>query len=225
MDIDFPKQYIDQLVVGFSKIPTKAFEAIVDVIMEAYKDEKQIFIIGNGGSAAIASHVACDLGKGALTNVYDIGEKRLRVISLTDNMPLFSALANDIGYEHVFEQQLRNLLKAGDVVIGISGSGNSENVLNALQYARDMKATTVGFIGFDGGKMKSLCDYYLHFEENNYQRCEDAHLIFQHLIASWMAKKKKRFDEDIKKNRKHGRLFVDMPVDSVKKTVKKSKNV
>lgn len=223
--MDFSKKYRDQLIDGLAKIQSKNFEEVVDVVVEAYKKDKQIFILGNGGSAAIASHMACDLGKGVLTNVYDVEEKRFRVISLTDNMPLFSALANDLGYEYVFEQQLRNLLQSGDVVIGISGSGNSKNVLNALKYARAMKATTVGFIGFDGGKMKTLCDYYLHFEENNYQRCEDAHLIFQHLVTSWVAEKKKQFDSDVKKNRDHGRLFVDMPSIYVEKKVKKSRNV
>lgn len=186
----FAKDYLQSLTQGLSRIPAKHFKAIADVIFKAYDEDKQVFIFGNGGSATIASHMACDLGKGTLSNVYDHAEKRFRVIALTDNMALFSALANDVGYEHVFSQQLRNLVQGGDVVIGISGSGNSPNVINALILAKQMGATTVGFVGFDGGKMKQFCDYYLHFQEYNWQLCEDAHNIFQHVITSYIAQRK-----------------------------------
>lgn len=189
--MNFAKQYFKRLQEGFHKIPLQDIERISALLIDAYESDKQVFILGNGGSAAIASHMACDLGKGTLTNVYDLKEKRFRVISLTDNMPLFSALANDIGYDYVFEQQLQNLVKPGDVVIGISCSGNSPNVLNALKFSKQKGAITIGFVGFDGGKMKTLCDYVLHFEEKHYQRCEDAFLIFQHIITSYIAEKKK----------------------------------
>lgn len=183
--------YIQRLTQGLSRIPADDFEKITTILLSAYDQNKQIFICGNGGSAATASHFACDLGKGTLENIHDAGEKRLRVISLTDNMATFSALANDIGYEHVFSQQLRNLLQQGDVVIGISASGNSLNVINALVFAKEKGATTIGFLGFSGGNMKKFCDHFLHFEENNYQRVEDAHLIFQHIITSMIAEKKR----------------------------------
>jgi D-sedoheptulose 7-phosphate isomerase len=190
----FAQEYLDRLIEGIKKVPLERYEVVANVILEAYDHERQVLIFGNGGSAAIASHMACDLGKGTLSNVYDHEERRFRVISLTDNMATFSALANDVGYEHVFSQQLRNLVQPMDVVIGISGSGNSANVINAFLLARQLGAITIGFVGFDGGKMTHFCDYVLHFEEKNWQRCEDAHLIFQHLITSYIAEKKRERD-------------------------------
>lgn len=187
----FAKDYLEKLWQGINRIPPEKFEEVANVLIDAYENDKQVFIFGNGGSAAIASHMACDLGKGTLTNVYDANEKRFRVISLVDNMSLFSALANDVGYEHVFSQQLQNLARKGDVVIGISGSGNSLNVINGLMLAKKLGAITVGFVGFDGGKMKKHCDYCLHFEDKNYQRSEDAHLIFQHIVTSYIAQRKR----------------------------------
>lgn len=195
--MEFAKKYLEKLQQGLAKIPLNKFEEIAEILLTAYDNGKQVFIFGNGGSSAIASHMACDLSKGTLTNVYDVNEKRFRVIALTDNMALFSALANDIGYEHVFEQQLRNLVQHGDVVIGISGSGNSANVINGLILAKSRGATTIGFVGFDGGKMKKFCDHCLHFEEKNYQLSEDAHLIFQHIVSSYIAERK--IDRDLKK--------------------------
>lgn len=189
--MEFAQNYLKLLSQGLSRISLESFEKIANVLLDAYKLDKQVFILGNGGSAAIASHMACDLGKGTLTNVYDREEKRFRVISLTDNMSLLSALANDIGYDHVFEQQLQNLLQQGDVVIGISCSGNSPNVIAALKLAKQRGAITIGFVGFDGGVMKSHCDHTLHFEEKHYQRSEDAFSIFQHIITSRIAEKKR----------------------------------
>ncbi len=195
MDIQpFAREYIERLIAGLGKIPYETYGVIVRILFDAYDRDQQIFICGNGGSASIASHMACDLGKGTVGNVHNTNEKRFRVLALTDNMPLVSALANDVGYEHVFSQQLENLLRPGDVVIGISGSGNSMNVVNALLFARQRKAVTVGFIGFDGGKMKQYCDYALHFEERSWQRAEDAHGIFQHLITAYIKEHKQEHD-------------------------------
>jgi DNA-binding MurR/RpiR family transcriptional regulator len=106
------------------------------------------------------------------------------VIALTDNMSLFSALANDFGYEHVFSEQLQSLVKPGDVVIGISGSGNSPNVLNAIKRAREAKAITIGMVGFDGGLLKDLVDVYMHVPSNNMEQVEDVHLMLEHLICT-----------------------------------------
>ena len=192
--MEFARTYLAKLSEGLSRVDLHLFEDVANVLLDAYIHEKQVFILGNGGSAAIASHMACDLNKGTLTNVYDSQEKRFRAISLTDNLSLFSALANDIGYTEVFSQQLRNLVQRGDVVVAISASGNSPNVIAALKLAREKDARTVGFVGFDGGKMKKMCDFVLHFEEKNYQRCEDAFSVFQHLLASYIAEKKKERD-------------------------------
>jgi D-sedoheptulose 7-phosphate isomerase len=155
-------------------------EEVISVLQYARMNEKQVFIMGNGGSAATASHFACDLGKGTLTP----GVPRFRVIALTDNMPLFSAWANDTGYENVFTEQLENLVNYGDVVIGISGSGNSANVLNAIRLANSRQAITIGFTGFEGGKLKDLVDICVIVPSNRIEQVEDVHLILAHLICT-----------------------------------------
>jgi D-sedoheptulose 7-phosphate isomerase len=139
-----------------------------------------VIIMGNGGSAATASHFACDLGKGTLAP----GQPRFRVISLTDNMPLFSALANDFGYDQVFSEQLKSLVREGDVVIGISGNGNSPNVLNGIRAAREAQAITVGLVGFDGGALKDLADLSIHVPSDCMEQVEDVHVILEHLIST-----------------------------------------
>ena len=192
--MEFAKNYLERLTNGLFRVPPLQFEKIADILLEAYDRKNQVFIFGNGGSAATASHMASDLGKGTVSNAYDTKERRFRAIALTDNMSLFSALANDLGYDYVFSQQLQNMVQPHDVVIGISASGNSENVINALILAKQMGATTIGFLGFDGGKMKKFCDHYLHFEENSLQLSEDAHVIFQHIITSYLADKKRERD-------------------------------
>ncbi len=188
---EFRKAYYEQLINGLEQVPAEDFEKVANILLDAWENNKQVFIFGNGGSAATASHFACDLGKGTLDNVYDMRERRFRVMSLNDNMSMFTALANDTSYDDVFAQQLRHHLEEGDVVIGISASGNSSNVINALKLAKGMNAKLVGFVGFTGGKMKALCDITLHFPENNYQRCEDAHVIFEHLLTSYIYEKKR----------------------------------
>jgi D-sedoheptulose 7-phosphate isomerase len=187
----FREEYFKKLMDGLNNVPAEDFEKVATILLDAWENNKQVFIFGNGGSAATASHFACDLGKGTLDNVYDMRERRFRVMSLNDNMSMFSALANDTHYDDVFVQQLRHHLEEGDVVIGISASGNSPNVVNALKLAKGMNAKTIGFLGFEGGKMKALCDAVLHFPEKSYQRSEDAHLIFEHLLTSYIYEKKK----------------------------------
>ncbi len=158
-------------------------DRIIDALLVAFKEDKQVFIMGNGGSAAIASHFACDLGKGTLQNLYDDREKRFRVVSLTDNIALMTAYSNDLDYGQVFSQQLRNLVNAGDIVIGISASGNSKNVINAINLAKKNKATTIGLLGFDGGKLKDLVDHKIWVDNDHYGMVEDSHSALQHMIC------------------------------------------
>jgi D-sedoheptulose 7-phosphate isomerase len=141
-----------------------------------------VFIFGNGGSAALASHFACDLGKG--TVIGKDGQKRFRVMALTDNLPLVTAWANDTSYEQVFAEQLRNFVAAGDVAFAISGSGNSPNVLQALKVAKEARATTIGLTGFEGGKMRSLCDVCVILPSDNMQIIEDFHVSVTHAVFS-----------------------------------------
>ena len=159
-------------------LPYRKIDAVVDILWEAYQQDRTVFVFGNGGSAALASHSACDLGKGTVVN----GNRRFRVFSLTDNIPLITAWANDQNFTDIFAEQLRGLVRADDVVLAISGSGNSKNVLTGLQVARDAGARTVGLTGFQGGQMKFLCDLCVVVPANNMQLIEDFHVSVTHSI-------------------------------------------
>ena len=189
--MEFIKNYFKELKDTIDKISVEDIKKVTNILYKAYKKNKQIFIIGNGGSASTASHFSCDLSKGTLQRIYDEKEKRFRVISLTDNVAHLTALANDLDYNDVFSQQLKNLVNPNDIVIAITGSGNSQNILNAVDTASKSGAITIGFLGFDGGKLKSKVDYYIHIPSNHYGRIEDLHLVLAHLISSYLNKMKK----------------------------------
>jgi D-sedoheptulose 7-phosphate isomerase len=144
-----------------------------------------VYIFGNGGSAALASHFACDLGKGTANG----SEKRFRVLALTDNVPLITAWANDANYADIFAEQLANLVRPGDVAFGISGSGNSSNVLRGLQVAKQAGATTVGLTGFGGGELKDQCDACVIVPSENMQIIEDLHLCVAHSLFTSIRRK------------------------------------
>jgi D-sedoheptulose 7-phosphate isomerase len=173
------KRYFDELQRVLVSFPTDGVDQIAAVLVKAHRSERTVFLCGNGGSAALASHFACDLGKGT---AYCNGGKRFRVLSLTDNLPTLTAWANDSSYEDIFSEQLSTFAQPGDVVLAISGSGNSKNVLKALRVAREVGATTVGLSGFEGGEMKSLCDLCVIVPSNNMQIIEDLHLSVAHSI-------------------------------------------
>jgi D-sedoheptulose 7-phosphate isomerase len=177
-----PQEYYAAHQNVVANLPYQAMDKAIAEILSAYERGASIFTFGNGGSAALASHFACDLGKGILPS--HNGQKRFRVISLADNVPLMTAWANDHGYEHVFAKQLENLIVSGDLVFAISGSGNSSNVLRALEVARAHRARTIGLTGFEGGKMKSLCDVCVILPSDNMQIIEDFHLSVTHAISS-----------------------------------------
>ena len=177
-----PQEYYASHQRLVANLPYQEMDAAIREILAAQERGASIFTFGNGGSAALASHFACDLGKGTLVN--HNGQKRFRVISLTDNIPLLTAWANDHGYEQVFAQQLENLVVSSDLVFAISGSGNSSNVLRALEVARRHDARTIGLTGCDGGKMKSLCDVCVILPSDNMQIIEDFHLSVTHAISS-----------------------------------------
>jgi D-sedoheptulose 7-phosphate isomerase len=160
------------------QLPHDSIDAVTDLLWEAYRQERTLFVFGNGGSAALASHSACDFGKGTAIN----GNRRFRVMSLTDNIPLMTAWANDQRYDDIFAEQLRPFVRTEDVVLAISGSGNSPNVLNGLQVARDHGARTAGLTGFKGGKMRALCDVCVIVPSDNMQLIEDFHVSVTHAI-------------------------------------------
>lgn len=164
------------------RIPLDVAEKIFQILSDAYRHDRQVIVMGNGGSAALASQFAVDLGKGTLAP----GRRRFRVISIVDNTPVMTAYANDLSYADVFSEQIRTLAKAGDVVLGVSGSGNSQNVLNGLTAARECGATTVVLTGYQGGKAKDLADVALIVPSIDMQHIEDCHLTLTHLYMQAM---------------------------------------
>lgn len=173
------RSYFSEVQALIEKTPYAQVEAVVETLLTANRNEQTIFICGNGGSAATATHFGCDLSKRPLVE----GQPRFRVVALTDNNSLITALANDIGYEVVFAEQIKSLGRRGDVLIGISGSGNSKNVLNAVSAARDLGITTVGFSGYDGGKLAPMVDISVHIPSFNMAMVEDIHLMLEHAIC------------------------------------------
>lgn len=155
-------------------------DTIAGILYRTYVEGRAMFLFGNGGSASLASHFACDLGKG--TWIEGISHTRFRAIAITDNLPVLTAWANDASYEDVFAEQLRGLIQADDVAFAISCSGNSRNVLKALEVAREAGAITIGLGGFAGGAMKSLCDTCLIVPSDNMQVIEDLHLSVAHCL-------------------------------------------
>ena len=178
------EDYLAEFKTVLEHLPLEQANQAADILYRAYQTDHLVFTFGNGGSAALASHLASDLGKSThIPGPASLRQsKRLRVLALTDNVPLLTAWANDVSYEDVFAGQMENFLQAGDVAFGISGSGNSPNVLRALELARRAGATTVGLAGCGGGKMKDLLDCPIIVPSNHMQHIEDAHLILAHLI-------------------------------------------
>ena len=177
--MDHIRNYLEDLRAALDVLELEQVQAARQLIGTARDQGRQVFLCGNGGSAATASHMANDLGKGAS---YD-RDSRFRVIALTDNVSWMTALANDINYEAIFAEQLRNLGQAGDVLVAISGSGNSQNVLNAVEVARGKGMKTIGWTGFDGGKLAGLADLAIVAGSNHMGRVEDIHTILMHLVC------------------------------------------
>ena len=185
------EQYFDELKHALDTLNRDDILQIINLLMDTYKKGRKIFIFGNGGGASNASHMACDLSKGTLARAYDEKEKRLRVLSLNDNMALFSAMANDLSYTEVFKQQMMNLVKKGDLIIVLSGSGNSRNLIEAVKYAKKCGARTVGLLGFmNGGSLAKMVDYSIIVQNNSYGPVEDVHLVLNHIITTCFAKLK-----------------------------------
>lgn len=175
-------RYFVELEEMMRAISMPQLEAVLRLLEEAYHHGHRIFIMGNGGSAATASHFALDLAK----NTIMPGAPRLKAISLTDHVPLITAWSNDTAYEHIFAEQLANMVEPGDVAMGISTSGNSPNVINAMLLAKQYKAYTAGLLGAKGGKLKDILDVYVLAPGHNIEQEEDAHMILAHVITRHM---------------------------------------
>ena len=171
--------HINDVRTVLSAIPIDAIERAVGIILDAYDNGAHVYVVGNGGSATNATHFACDLSKATIVD----GRARLRVTSLTDNIALLTAWANDTSYDRVFSEQLTNLLDPGDVVIAISASGNSPNVVSAVLAARLMRASTIALVGFAGGRLLEAVDAAIHVPSNDYGVVEDCHSVMEHAIT------------------------------------------
>ena len=181
--VQFSKLYFDYLKEIFDKIDLTEIKKFVELLMAARERGATIFFAGNGGSAATASHFANDLAFG--TKEYD---KPFRVVSLTDNVSVLTALGNDYGYDEIFIRQLKIYGKRGDVIVGISASGNSQNLIAVFEYAMGVDISTVSLTAFDGGKMKEMADYTVHVPtlKGEYGPAEDVHMILDHLVGSYL---------------------------------------
>lgn len=170
--------YLDQVSSLVLRIPSRNIEALARIILEAYGKGKRIFIFGNGGGSATSSHFVCDLAKGTAME----GRPRLKAISLAENVPMITAWANDTDYTNTFGEQLRNLVEKEDVVIGLSGSGMSPNVINAFKVAREAGAASVLLSGFSGGRAAEVADRSIIVPCEDMQQIEDVHLILCHIV-------------------------------------------
>lgn len=171
--------YTAQLKTTLDRMDRGPIREAIRVIHQARMDGRQIFVMGNGGSASTASHMVCDLAK----NTRLPGQPSFKVIGLADNMAIFSAYANDEGYENVFARQLANLVHPGDIVVAISTSGKSPNVLRAVNVAREFDAVVIGMTGFDGGALGDSSDIHIHVPSLSIEQIEDVHLMLEHLMV------------------------------------------
>lgn len=174
------RSYLAALQQTVDRLPADSIQQAITMLHEARLAQRKVFIMGNGGSASTASHFVCDLAK----NTRVMGVPDFRVIGLADNMAILTAYGNDEGYENVFARQLASLVDAGDVVIAISTSGNSPNVLEAVRVANASGAPTIAFTGFDGGELSSLAALNVHVPSSRIEHVEDLHLVIEHLICS-----------------------------------------
>ena len=178
----FYRDYLSEFIETLQRLNVDILERIMNELESARQNGAQVFVIGNGGSAASASHWACDFGKGI-----NVGEsKRLRIFSPIDNVALGTALSNDITYDEVFTEQLKNYLNPGDLIIGLSVSGNSENVVRAFLYGKQHGAKTISITGSARGRMAELADIPLVVESGNYGIVEDIHMFIAHVISQYM---------------------------------------
>jgi D-sedoheptulose 7-phosphate isomerase len=181
--VAFARAYLEELKKNLDALLLEEVAELISCLETAYREGRQIFIIGNGGSAATASHMVCDLAK--IIPPEDAVSRRFRVMSLTDNVPWITALANDIGYECIFSEQLKNLMQPGDLVIAITGSGNSPNIIEGIKVSKSLGAHVVGILGFDGGKAKDMVDASVIVRSRHYGYVEDIHMVLDHLVTAY----------------------------------------
>lgn len=181
---EFLRRYFKKVADISKRINSSSFESLIEELENAYKRGARIFICGNGGSASTASHITCDINKGLASK----GAERFKVICLNDNIPTIMAYANDMSYNDIFVEQLKNFMEDGDLLIGISGSGNSENVVRAIAFAKKHGATTFGICGYGGGRVKKIAGKSMVVHSDDMQKVEDIHLMVLHCAMQWFYK-------------------------------------
>lgn len=192
MERDFTKtlrEYMEAERRAYDDLPLADVNTVMNVLERARLAGRRIFICGNGGSAATASHFVCDFDKGVSHGLAQ--EQKFDFVCLSDNVPTMMAVANDVSYDEVFRLPLMNKMRTGDVVIGISGSGNSENVVRALEYANEHGGISIAITGYDGGRMKALAQYNIHVPVDNMQIAEDLHMVLDHMMMWTLVEEKK----------------------------------
>lgn len=182
----FARDYVGAFSQAMESLDFAALERAAEVVFSAGRDGKRIYVVGNGGSAAIADHLCCDWTKGTSCS----GHSTIKTHSLSSNVALYSAIANDYGFENVFSTQVDFFGEAGDVLIAISSSGNSENILAAVRQAQGKGMSVIGLSGFSGGKLKAACDISLYAAADNYGVVEDCHQAIMHIIAQFIANRR-----------------------------------
>ena len=178
---EFTSEYTSRINEAFDNIEEDSLEAIFQALESAIRSENTVFTCGNGGSASIAEHLVCDFIKGTSTD----SQIDPKVIPLLTT-PVITAIGNDIGYENVFSYQVKKYASKGDVLLCVSSSGNSPNILKAIEVAKEKSVLTLSFVGFDGGKAKEISDFSLHINSSNYGVVEDAHHILMHIFAQYL---------------------------------------
>ena len=184
--MNFPSEYKAKLLHAFETIDLSQVQKAIDVLSTAREEGRQIFVCGNGGSAATANHFACDMVKGASYG----HPKRFRIMALSEQIPTLTAYANDVGYDAVFVEQLKNFARPGDVVMALSGSGNSPNVIRAIEEANSIGCYTIGLSGRDGGKLAPLVKLNVHVDDPHMGRIEDGHMMVCHMICYFFMEEK-----------------------------------
>ena len=180
------EKYLSRLKQTIDCLPVEKINELMNVLIQAKNDGRTVFIMGNGGSSATASHFVCDFNKGVSFHK----DNKFKFICLNDNIPSIMAYANDISFEEIFVHQLKNYFQKGDIVMGISGSGNSINVIRAIEYANVNGGITVGLTGFDGGKLKKIVNHNVNIPINDMQITEDLHMVLDHCMMSILSNSK-----------------------------------
>lgn len=174
------KKYYEEEIEAIKKIDPKEVSLAMNALVDCYESGGAIYVFGNGGSSATASHMVCDFNKGVSMKK----TKKFNFICLSDNTPILTALANDISYDDVFAYQLEKILNPNDLVLAISGSGNSKNIINAIKVAKKQGVKVIGMTGYDGGLLYKMADYHLHAPINDMMKAEDIHMTFDHMMAT-----------------------------------------